>query len=35
MKHNDLFSEVQIHQSESYVSVEELVGRESLSTRSL
>ena len=27
-------SEVQIHPSESYVSIEELIGRESLSTRS-
>ena len=31
----DLFPEVQIHQRESYVSVEELVGLESLATRSL
>ena len=30
-----MFPEVQIHHSESYVSVEELVGCESLSTRSL
>ena len=30
-----MFSEVQIHPSESYVSVEELVGLESLATRSL
>ena len=30
-----MFSEVQIHQRESYVSVEELVGLESLATRSL
>ena len=35
MRHKDLFPEVQIHQSESYVSVEELVGLESLATRSL
>ena len=34
-RHKDLFPEVQIHQSESYVSVEELVGLESLATRSL
>ena len=31
----DLFLEVQIHHRESYVSIEELVGCESLSTRSL
>ena len=31
----DLFPKVQIHQSESYISVEELVGLESLATRSL
>ena len=30
-----MFPEVQIHQRESYVSVEELVGLESLATRSL
>jgi len=30
-----LFPEVQIHQRESYVSIEELVGLESLATRSL
>ena len=35
MRHKDLFPEVQIHQSESYVSVEELIGLESLATRSL
>ena len=34
-RHKDLFPEVQIHQSESYVSVEELVGLESLATQSL
>ena len=34
-RHKNLFPEVQIHQSESYVSVEELVGLESLATRSL
>ena len=30
-----MFHEVQIHQSESYISVEEFVGLESLATRSL
>ena len=30
-----MFPKVQIYQSESYISVEELVGCESLSTRSL
>ena len=34
-RHKNLFPEVQIHQSESYVSVEELVELESLATRSL
>ena len=34
-RHKDLFTKVQIHHRESYVSVEELVGCESLSTRSL
>lgn len=35
MRHKDLFPELQIHQSESYVSVEELVRCKSISTRSL
>ena len=30
-----MFPEVQIHQSESYVSIEELVGLKSLATQSL
>ena len=34
-RHKDLFPKVQIHQSESYVSVEELVALESLATQSL
>ena len=34
-RHKVFFPEVQIHQSESYISVEELVGLESLATRSL
>ena len=34
MRYEDLFPEVQIHHRESYVSIEDLVGCESLSTRS-
>ena len=34
-RHKDLFPEVQIHKSESYVSVEELIGLDSLATQYL